>query len=132
MKKLTGVIIALALFALAISTLDAAVAGRWRSIGSRTVTDRVDHDVIKVGARGGEWSAIRIMVKKRGVQFRDVKVHFANGGVQDVELRDVIPAGGSSRVIDLNGGRRVIDRLEFRYDAQSLGGKAIVSVLGRR
>ncbi len=132
MKKLTGVIVALMLFAFTVSILDAAAVARWGVIGKRTVTDRVDHDVIKVGAKRGQWRAIKITVKKKGVQFRDVKVRFTGGGVQDVELRDVIPAGGSSRVIDLKGGRRAIDRIEFTYDAQSLGGKAVVTVLARR
>ena len=62
------------------------------------------------------------------------KIHFANGRIQDVGLRDVIPAGGESRVIDLVGGDRVIQHVEFWYDAQTRrrGRGARVLVFGRR
>jgi len=47
-----------------------------------------------------------------------VKIHFGDGETQDVELRNVIPAGGESRVIDVEGRDRAIRSIEFRYDAQ--------------
>ena len=63
------------------------------------------------------------------MQFREVKIHFGSGDSQNVELRRVIPAGGESRLIDIEGrGDRVIRSIEFLYDAQSLGGKAKVKV----
>ncbi len=104
----------------------------WTILGERTVTDRVDHDIIAVGAGRGELTALKIKVKRHAVQFREMKVVFENGTVQHVELRSVIPAGGESRVIDLVGEKRLIQRIEFWYDAQSLGGKALVRVFGRR
>ena len=75
----------------------------------------------------------KLEVLDRAVQFRFMKLHFANGETQNVELRDVIPAGGESRVIDVEGvGDRVIRTVEFSYDAQSLGGKkARVRVFGK-
>jgi hypothetical protein len=61
-----------------------------------------------------------------------VKIHFAHGDVQHVELRNVIPAGGASRVIDIERRDRVIRSVEFWYDAQSILGKqATVKVYGR-
>ncbi|HEX9945023.1 MAG TPA: hypothetical protein VGG03_23690 [Thermoanaerobaculia bacterium] len=111
-----------------------AAAGRrprWEFLGERTVTDGVDHDVIPVTAVRGTFRALRIRVEDRAVQFRDVKVHFADGSVQDVAIRNVIPAGGESRVIDVRGRDRVIRSVEFRYDAQSLfGRKATVKLYG--
>jgi len=47
------------------------------------------------------------------------------------QLRNPIPAGGESRVIDLQGGDRVIRSVEFWYDARSRGRQAIVRALGR-
>ena len=104
----------------------------WTFLGERTVTDRVDHDIIAVSAGRGEFSALKIKVKRHAVQFRDMKVVYENGTVQHVELRAVIPAGGESRVIDLVGEKRLIRRIEFSYDAQTLGRKAMVRVFGRR
>jgi hypothetical protein len=111
----------------------AAAAGPvrgWELLGTRTVTDRVDHDSIAAGHQG-TFRSIKITVQRRPVQFRDVKIHFANGDVQDVAIRNVIPAGGESRVIDVEGRDRVIRSVEFWYDAQSRGKRAVVRVYGR-
>jgi hypothetical protein len=110
-----------------------AVAGPvrgWELLGTRTVTDRADHDVIAAGHQG-TFRAIKITVQRRPVQFREVKIHFANGDVQNVELRNIIPAGGESRVIDVEGHDRVIRSVEFWYDAQTRGKRAVVKVYGR-
>ena len=133
MRRVTLLVLTLILVGAAAASFAAPrPGGRWHKLGSRTVTDKVDHDVIIVGAKRGQWQAIKILVKKRPVQFRSVVVHFANGKEQEVELAKVIPAGASSRIIDLNGGKRTITKVEFLYDAQSLGAKAVVTVLGRR
>lgn len=105
---------------------------KWVKLGERDVTDRVDYDTIVVTAARGDFKALKLVVRKRAVQFREVKVHFGNGEVQELELRDVIPAGGESRILDLQGGDRVIEKITFKYDAQSLGGHARVIVFGRR
>ena len=103
---------------------------RWEMLGQRTVTDRVDHDTIAAG-RQGTFRALKIRVEGRAVQFRDVKIHFANGDTQDVALRNVIPAGGESRVIDIEGRDRAVRSIDVWYDTQSLAGrKAVVKVYG--
>ncbi|HLG18120.1 MAG TPA: hypothetical protein VJH03_27010 [Blastocatellia bacterium] len=94
-------------------------AGRWVLLGTRTVTDRADHDTIVVTARRGDFHAIKITVRNVAVDFKRVVVHFASGGDQEIELRDRIPAGGESRVIDLRGGDRVIRSVDFWYDAHT-------------
>lgn len=132
MRKLVVVCIVFSILAGSALQLGAAPRGKWKLLGERTVTDRIDHDVITVTGSRGQWNAIKLVVRKHAVQFRSVKVVFGNGTIQDVELRTVIPAGGESRVIDLNGGHRTIQRIELVYDAQSLGGKALVKVFGRR
>ena len=104
----------------------------WRMLGSRKVTDRVDRDVIPVGAREGEFSAVQLRVQGVAVQFRSMTIHFVNGKRQEVELRDVIPAGGQSRVVDLVGDDRHIRSVEFLYDSQSLGRRGTVRLWGRR
>jgi len=110
----------------------AAARGGWELLGERVVTDRVDHDTIVVTRAEGTFKALQIRVHQRPVQFRSLKLHFANGDVQSVELRDRIPAGGKSRVIDVEGGDRVIRSVELVYDAQALGGRtAKVRVFGR-
>ena len=110
-----------------------AQSGRWELLGSRTVTDRADHDTVKVGGAKGDFTAVKIQVQRRAVSFRRVVIHFRSGDDQKVELRDTIGANGESRVIDIEGRDRVIRSIEFWYEAQSLGrnGQATVLVHGR-
>ena len=98
-----------------------AQSGRWELLGSRTVTDGADHDTVKVGGAKGDFTAIKIEVQRRAVNFRRVVIHFRNGDDQKVELRDTIGANSESRVIDIDGRDRVIRSIDFWYDAQSLG-----------
>jgi len=103
----------------------------WEFLGEMNVTDRADHDILIVTGARGTFRSIKLMVHDRNVQFHDMKIHFANGGTQEVALRRVIPAGGESRPINIRGRDRVIQSIEFRYDAQSLFGKsARVAVWG--
>jgi hypothetical protein len=108
-------------------------ARHWEALGTLNVSDAADHDTLPVTAGRGTFRSLKLEVLDRAVQFRDMKIHFANGETQDVALRDKIPAGGESRVIDVEGpGDRVIRSIELRYDAQSLlGKKARVRVYGK-
>jgi hypothetical protein len=122
---------ALLLAALLPAAAEAARRGGWILLGERTVSDARDHDVIAVTAARGDFRRLQLRVLDRPVQFHSVKVHFANGETQELELREVIRAGGRSRAIDLEGRDRVIRSIELRYDAQALGGRtARVRVYG--
>jgi len=105
----------------------------WNFLGERAVTDKKDHDNIAVTSAKGQYTAIKLGVRGRAVAFHRVVVHFANGADFEVELRDIINAGGESRVIDLPGDRRNIKSVDFWYDAKSaVGGQASVRLFGRR
>ncbi|MDX2056635.1 MAG: hypothetical protein SFV24_02435 [Gemmatimonadales bacterium] len=104
----------------------------WTFLGQRQVSDRADHDVITVTGAEGKFSAIQIRVLRAPVDFHRVQVHFRNGGKQEVELRNTIPAGGESRRIDLEGDDRVIRSVEFWYDARTIRGRrAVVRLFGQ-
>ncbi len=106
---------------------------KWVKLGERTVNHAVDRDEIVVSAKKGVFRKIKLKVKRRKVTFRSVKVHFANGAVQDVTLRRAIPAGGETRTIDLEGKDRVIKKVVFWYETTSVQGKrAKVQLLGER
>lgn len=128
-----GVVIGVVALALATAAVVSGAAG-WVFLGERVVADRVDHDTIVVTGAQGTFTALKLAVKRRPVHFLDMKVHFANGEVQDVELRSVVPAGSESRIIDLLGGDRTVTKVEFWYEANSIGvgRKALVRLHGRR
>ena len=124
---------ALLLIALLPAAASADRRGGWVLLGERSVSDARDHDTITVTAARGDFRRLQLRVLDRAVQFHAVKVHFANGETQELELREVIRPGGRSRAIDLEGRDRVIRTIELRYDAQSLGGRpARVRVYGLR
>lgn len=125
----------LTLIALAATpALAARGPNKWTPLGSLAVKDRVERDVLQLKKRKGTFDKVRLKAVGAAVQFRSMKIHFENGAVQDVELRSVIPAGKTSRVIDLEGGQRAIEKIVFVYDAQTfkIGKGATVRVLGRR
>lgn len=105
----------------------------WDLLGTRQVSDRVDHDLIPVGGGRGDFRRIKFTVQRASVDFHRVVVHFGNGSDQRVEMRNTIPAGGETRAIDLEGNDRVIRSVEFWYDANTVRGRrAQVRVFGMR
>ena len=124
--------IAVALVAALAVALPAASQGKaWTLLGTRTVADRVDHDVIPVTNDRGTFRQIKIKVERHGVDFRRVVVHFGNGSDQSVDMRGTIRAGGETRAIDLEGTNRVIRSVEFWYDANTRGRRAVVRLYGK-
>jgi hypothetical protein len=119
--------------ALIVLTAGAAHAsGGWELLGDRKVDRSLDRDEIKVTAREGRFRQIQLRVHDAAVVFHDVRVHFGDGTVQDVEVRTRIPAGGTTRAIDLDGGKRVIEKVVFWYNTPPARRKrATVRLYGR-
>ena len=107
---------------------------KWVDLGSRTVDWSADRDVIPVTGAKGSYTSIKLFVDKAPVEFVDIKIHFANGSFQDVKIRKKIPAGGETRVIDIDGKNRVIQKVTFWYKTSRPAprGKAIVTLFGRK
>ena len=103
----------------------------WVLLGQRTVDHRADHDQITVTKREGDFHRIALRVEGAPVQFYKVEVHYANGQVQEVELKDEIQAGSQSRAIDLTGKERVIESVVFNYRTDDIRDqKAVVELWG--
>jgi hypothetical protein len=134
----SAALVALVAITLGLVAIAPALAARhaddWVLLGGRHVTDKVDHDTIVVTSARGTFRKIQLRVHERPVQFHKVVVHFGDGAKQELELREVIPAGGRSAGLDLKGGNRVISSIDLWYEAQSIGkGKgATVRVFARR
>lgn len=107
--------------------------GRWVYLGEAHVDGKADHDKIKVTNSEGEFSAIQIKVDFAPIEFNRVVVHYGNGGDDTVEVRDRVPAGGQTRVIDLRGDRRVIQSVEVWYEKARWGSRRPrIRLFGRR
>jgi len=110
---------ALLMFMAVFSQQAFAQEGTWEKVGQRQVTFGVEKDVIVVTSKKGRYTKLQLKVKGSDVNFRDMKVYYGNGSVQDVSLRNTIPAGGESRIIDLDGKERTITKIEFIYDTKN-------------
>ena len=115
MKKVAIISIAL-LTAIVLSSFTSPV--RWEHLGSRKINFSFDKDVIYVTGAEGSFNALKIKVIHKPIALYDIKVHYRNGGVEDLKTRVHVPAGGESRVIDLRGGNRVIEKVVFRYESK--------------
>jgi len=118
-----------------IATITSSVSAQgWTFLGSAKVHGAdVDHDEILVTGMQGDFSAIKLFVENEGIHFERVVVHFGNGGQQELFIRDFIPAGGETRVLDLTGRDRVIRTVDFYYTSNPVTKrKAKVKLFGRR
>lgn len=114
-------------------SLTSVFAADWEKLGARKVKHGVDRDVILVGADEGTFTALKLKVRKAGIHLMDMKVHFMNGKVMDVKIRKLIPKGGETRVIDLPGKNRKIEKVVFWYKTLKKRDKAAtVRLWGRR
>ena len=100
-------------------------------LGERMVDGAVDHDVIHVGRRDGRFRAIMLVVERAPVEIYDVVVTFGNGEHFEPRTRLAFGPDTRSRTIDLPGGSRVIQRVDFRYGNVVAGARAKVELWGR-
>jgi len=131
MKSILISLVAIVTFSFTISTQLTAQA--WVNLGAAKVHGHLDHDEIWVTATQGDFSAIKLFVENEGIQFERVVVHFGNGGKEEMVIRDFIPAGGETRVLDLPGRDRVIRKVDFFYKSNAATkAKSKVVLFGRR
>lgn len=105
----------------------------WVRLGSRKVNYTLDRDEIPVTYRDGAFESIRIVVTGGSMNMHKCIVHFENGGVQEIDLRHTFTRASSSRVIDLRGNKRFIEKIVFWYDTKNLSrGRATVTIFGKK
>ena len=114
------------------TTIESNGFQQWNLIGEKKVSFLVDRDVIHVTGNDS-YGQIKLKVKDGPVHILDMDVHFENGDKFDVAIKQRIPQGGESRVIDLPGGSRSIKKIEFWYETKGFRkGRGRVEVWGKR
>ena len=101
----------------------------WDKLGERWVDGRVDRDAVPV-VRRERYQRIMLVVEHSGVELFDLVIVFGNGEVYSPGTRLIFGQGTTSREIDLPGGARHIERIEFRCGNLPGGGRAQVEVWG--
>jgi hypothetical protein len=109
-------------------------AGSWRLIGQTHANHTADHDVIVVKGPYDNFRKIKFKVTDAPLHMHYMLVTYDNGQPDRIDVRQNIPKGGESRVIDLKGvGQRSLRRVEFWYDTKGLlNGKADVTLFGMK
>jgi hypothetical protein len=106
-------------------------SGKWVLIGQTHASHSADHDSIAVVGSHDNFRRLKFKVTGAPLNMRRMVVTYDNGTAERVDVRQNIPQGGESRVIDLKGGKRSIRTIEFWYEAKGfLTGKADVTVVG--
>jgi hypothetical protein len=84
-------------------------------LGEANVDGSIDHDNIVVTRAKGRFRAIQLRIEKNAIEFDRVIIHFGNGEATPIQIRNRIPAGGETRVIEIPGPARFIQSVEFYY-----------------
>ena len=131
---ITMMLLSTALFAQQLSHPRPGSPGTWRLIGTTQAQHSADHDAIIVQGPYDNFRALKFKVTDAPLNMMHMVVTYDNGMPDRIEVRQNIPQGGESRVIDLKGvGKRSIRKIEFWYDTKGfLKGKADVTVFGMK
>ena len=107
--------------------------GEWEKLGDRMVDFTTDKDIIYVTALEGKFTALKIKSKSGAINLYKVVVHFSDGTEQVLETKENLASGGETKVFDLKGNERVINRVVFWYDTKNFEGKkAEVELWGKQ
>lgn len=104
----------------------------WYFIGDKWAAFGPDRDVLRVGGNN-VYRQLKIKVTEGPVRIEDVDIYFENGKKANAQLKSTLKPGQESRVIELPGTARKLDRIEFLYSTVGLvKGKAKIAVWGRK
>jgi len=118
MKKKIAAILAFAFCIGLVSAQQPAVmvstSPGWHKIATTTVDLTKERDEVAVlGA--DHFSAIKLMVSGAPIDLQDLEIWYENGVKQDVAMRTPMEVGKESRVINVEGGHRDIDKIVLVY-----------------
>ena len=104
----------------------------WEKLSDRKVNQTSESDEINFPANGPILTAIKIKSRKGGINIQRCVFYFANGDKKSIELRNDIPAGGESRVINLPGNKQSITKFIYWYGIPQSGDqKADLEIWGK-
>ena len=105
----------------------------WKKLGAKKVSFQLDKDIIHLGKNDGAFRKLKIVVSGGNVNMHKMTVEYGNGRKDNIPLSHTFSKGSDSRIIDLEGGKRVIKDITFWYDTKNFSKKrATVHVYGRK
>lgn len=91
---------------------------RWEKLGSRKIKHNLDRDEILVTGWEGSFTALKLKVEKSDINLHKVVVYYRSGRPTTLAVKQTLRAGQETRVLNLPGRRRVINRVVFWYDTK--------------
>ena len=106
--------------------LAAATVGAegWQRLGQRIVDYRTTPEVITVVGDPGAFAKLSLQVRESSLEIVNVKVYVADGQTFDVTLNKYLGPGGETPAIEIPGGPKAIQKVEFTYK-KSAGGSRL-------
>lgn len=105
----------------------------WERIGKESVGRGEREASIHVGVEEGWYRWIKLKARGGHLDLRSVRVVFADGEKLDFETFGVLVDGGETRPLPIAATfKRLIRRVEIKYELGSGSGPVEVRVLGRR
>jgi hypothetical protein len=92
----------------------------WTEITCKNVGLLGDRDTVALSA-DERYSALRLRSANYDIEMAEMTVRYSNGGRDNYQIRQVIPAGGRIGPIELRGASRRISQLDFVYRARTIG-----------
>lgn len=103
----------------------------WVKFGERTVDFRADRDVISIGKDAGWFKSIALRARDNDIFVRQVTIVYGNGQKEVYQVNRELPRNSRTPALDLKGGDRRIDRIEFLYRSErNRSGRATMEVFG--
>ncbi len=91
-----------------------APVAEWVELGCKSVGFLADRDTLQVNSPD-RFKALRLRSSGYDIELVNMVVRYANGGRDNLAIRQLIPSGSRSSPIDLRGERRRISEIEFLY-----------------
>lgn len=134
MKKIISLTTLLAMIFLGSSfTTTKAPMLQWKKLGAKKVTYKLDKDVLHIGKYDGTFKKLKVKVTGGSINMHKMTVEYGNGSHDNIPLKYAFERGNNSRVIDLEGGNRIIKDITFWYDTKNNSKKrATVHVFGAK
>ncbi len=96
-------------------------AQSWTNLGTKEVTDRAEQDTFHIRSTKGQFRKLRFLVGRNPIRFTKMEITYSNGDKDEKQIAFLVPAGRYSRILDVEGRDRFIRKVDFWYEAATLG-----------
>lgn len=86
----------------------------WQKIGETTVNFQTEWEEIVFTGKD-KFTALQFRVNSEPIELLQMEVYYDNGDKQPLTISETLKFPGETRVLDLNGGDRIITKVAFEY-----------------